>query len=143
MNVATILKHKGAGTVKVSPETTLQEAARILSEKRIGAALVMGPGDALQGIVSERDIVRAVAASGASCLTMTVASVMTSTVKTCRPADTVDQLMTQMTEGRFRHVPVMEGGRLAGIVSIGDVVKLKIAETELEVSAIREYIAAH
>lgn len=143
MNVATILKHKGAGTVQVPPQTTLQEAARVLAEKRIGAALVMGPGDALMGIVSERDIVRAVARHGAACLTKPISSVMTSAVKTCRPADTVDQLMMQMTEGRFRHVPVMDGGRLAGIVSIGDVVKLKIAETELEVSAIREYIAAH
>jgi CBS domain-containing protein len=143
MNVATILKHKGGDIVSVAPDATLQEVAHFLAEKRIGAVLVLDGTDTIQGIVSERDIVRAIAARGAACLQTPVASVMTSAVKTCRPGDTIDQLMAQMTSGRFRHVPVVEHDRLVGIVSIGDVVKLKIAESELEVSAIREYIAAH
>ena len=143
MNVATILKQKGGKIVSVTPDTTLQETAQVLAEKRIGAALVLSGDGALLGIVSERDIVRGIAAHGAACLTMAVASVMSSPVKTCSASDTVDHLMTQMTTGRFRHVPVVDGSTIMGIVSIGDVVKLKIAETELEVSAIREYIAAH
>ncbi len=143
MNVATILKHKGNDVVSVGPDATLQEAVRLLAGKRIGAALVLSEDKSLAGIVSERDIVRAIADRGPACLQMPVTSFMTRAVETCRPSDTIDQLMAQMTAGRFRHVPVVEDGRLAGIVSIGDVVKLRIAETELEVSAIREYIAAH
>lgn len=143
MNVATILKHKGAEIVSVGADATLQDAVALLAGKRIGATLVLDGKGQIQGIVSERDIVRALAARGPACLTMPVTSVMTGTVKTCRSSDTIDQLMAQMTAGRFRHVPVVDNGRLTGIVSIGDVVKLKIAETELEVSAIREYIAAH
>lgn len=143
MNVATILKHKGPEVAWLGPDASLQEAVRLLAEKRIGSALVLDTDLKILGIVSERDVVRALAVQGAACLQMPVTSVMTSTVKTCRASDTIDQLMAQMTAGRFRHVPVVEDGRLLGIVSIGDVVKLKIAETELEVSAIRDYIAAH
>ena len=143
MNVATILKQKGGKIVSIGPNTTLQEAANLLASERIGATLVLDGQDKILGIVSERDIVRAIAARGAGCLSMAVASVMTAPVKTCRASDTIDQLMAQMTSGRFRHVPVVEDGRLAGIVSIGDVVKFRIAETELEVTAIRDYIAAH
>jgi CBS domain-containing protein len=143
MNVATILKLKGAEVASVEPGATLETAVRLLSEKRIGAVMVLDEDRKIQGIVSERDIVRALATHGPACLPMTVMSVMTSTVKTCRSSDTIDQVMAQMTAGRFRHVPVVDDGRLTGIVSIGDVVKLRIAETELEVSAIRDYIAAH
>lgn len=143
MNVATILKHKGEQIVAVGPDQTLQEAAGLLAKQRIGATLVLDGDEKILGIVSERDIVRAIAARGAACLQMAVSSVMSSPVQTCRTADTIDQVMAQMTAGRFRHVPVVEGGHLVGIVSIGDVVKLKIAESELEVSAIREYISAH
>ena len=143
MNVATILKQKGSDIVWVGPDANLQEAVRMLAEKRIGSALVLDKDLKILGIVSERDIVRALAARGPACLQMPVASVMTSSVSTCRASDTIDQLMSQMTTGRFRHVPVVEDGRLLGIVSIGDVVKLRIAETELEVTAIRDYIAAH
>ena len=148
MNVATILKQKGGKIVSVKPDTTMQEAARLLASERIGATLVLDgivlDGKAkILGIVSERDIVRAVAAQGADCLAKPVSSVMSSPVQTCRSSDTIDQLMSQMTAGRFRHVPVVDAGRLAGIVSIGDVVKMRIAETELVVTAIRDYIAAH
>ena len=143
MNVATILKHKGGEIVSAGAGATLQDVAHLLAEKRIGATLVLDGEGAILGIVSERDIVRAIAARGPACLAMPVTSVMTSTVKICRSTDTIDQVMAQMTAGRFRHVPVVDGGRLTGIVSIGDVVKYRIAETELEVSAIREYIAAH
>lgn len=143
MNVATILKLKGSEIVTIMPDATLQDAIHVLSEKRIGAALVLDLGGRILGIVSERDIVRAIATRGAASLALPVKSVMTSPVQTCRPSDTIDQVMAQMTAGRFRHVPVIDGRELAGIVSIGDVVKLRIAETELEVSAIRDYIAAH
>ena len=143
MNVATILKHKGSDIVSISPEISLQEAVHILAERRIGAALVLDAGHKILGILSERDVVRAVSAHGPACLTRSVSSAMTSSVQTCRPTDTIDQLMAQMTAGRFRHVPVLDHQNLVGIVSIGDVVKLRIAETELEVSAIRDYIAAH
>ena len=143
MNVATILKQKGSDIVWVGPEASLQDAIQLLADKRIGSALVLDADLKILGIVSERDIVRAMAARGPACLQMPVASIMTSSVSTCRASDTIDQLMSQMTMGRFRHVPVVEDGRLLGIVSIGDVVKLRIAETELEVTAIRDYIAAH
>ena len=143
MNVATILKHKGDEVVTVTPTTTLQATAELLTRRRIGAVLVVQGSDELCGIVSERDVVRAIAARGPACLTMPVTSVMSTPVRTCRPSDTIDHLMSLMTTGRFRHVPVVEGGALLGVVSIGDVVKLKIAESELEVASIRDYIAAH
>ena len=138
MNVATILKHKGGKIVSIKADTSLHEAARLLASERIGATLVLDGESKILGIVSERDIVRAIATRGAECLTMPAASVMTTPVKTCRTSDTIDQVMAQMTTGRFRHVPVVDAGRLTGIVSIGDVVKYRIAETELEVMAIRE-----
>ena len=143
MNVATILKHKGNDVASVAPDATLQETAALLSQKRIGAVLVLDQARKIQGIISERDIVRALSTHGAACLRMAVNSVMTSPVQTCRASDTIDQLMAQMTTGRFRHLPVVEDRQLVGIVSIGDVVKLRIAETELEVNAMRDYIAAH
>ena len=143
MNVATILKHKGSEVASIGPDATLQETAALLAQKRIGAVLVLDSANKIRGIVSERDIVRVIASHGSACLEMVVTSVMTSPVQTCRSSDTIDQLMAQMTTGRFRHLPVVEDRQLVGIVSIGDVVKLRIAETELEVNAMRDYIAAH
>ena len=140
MNVATILKDKGRMVVSVKPETTLLEAAQTLAAHRIGAAVVIGKDGKLEGIVSERDIVRAVAGAGAQSLNKPLAELMTRDVRTCRESDTIDHVMQVMTHGRFRHLPVSVEGELLGLVSIGDVVKLKIAETELEVAAMRDYI---
>jgi CBS domain-containing protein len=140
MNVATILKAKGSDVATVNPGVTLSEAALLLTERGIGAVVVMEDRRVL-GIVSERDIVRAVARGGAEALKAPVRDVMTTRVITCSLNDSVDELMDSMTEGRFRHLPVIENGELAGIVSIGDVVKHRIAETVMETEALRLYIA--
>lgn len=140
MHVSTILKAKGSGVVTIAPIATLAQAARLLTSKRIGAAVVMQGGQLL-GMLSERDIVRAIAVSGAEALERPVSEVMTSRVVTCALNDTVDELMDVMTEGRFRHLPVMERDEVIGIISIGDVVKHRIAETVMESEALRLYIA--
>jgi CBS domain-containing protein len=141
MNVAAILKGKGRDVVTTGPETSLLEVARKLAEKRIGAIVVMGPGGEIGGIVSERDIIRSIAQRGPACLQEPVSRSMTHKVETCDVADTLDELMASMTAGRFRHLPVVDRGKLAGIVSIGDVVKHHIAEVEMEASALKDYIA--
>ncbi len=141
MNVATILKAKGNDVTTVLPTMTLAEAARLLSERRIGAAIVMH-GRQVLGILSERDIVKAIARMGAEALDRPVREIMTARVVTCELNDSVDELMDSMTEGRFRHLPVIERGELVGIVSIGDVVKHRIAETVMETEALRLYIAS-
>ncbi|MDO9125254.1 CBS domain-containing protein [Parvibaculum sp.] len=140
MNVAAILKAKGSDVVTVSPTATLGEIAVLLSERRIGAVVVMQDRKVL-GIVSERDVVKAIARNGAQSLNAPVRDVMTARVVTCGLNDSIDELMDSMTMGRFRHLPVIEGGELAGIVSIGDVVKHRIAETVMETEALRLYIA--
>ncbi len=119
----------------------MSDAVRLLNERRVGALVVEDSGGALAGIVSERDIVRSLAAHGASALDLPVSRVMTSDVITTVESATVQSVMSEMTEGRFRHLPVMDQGRLAGIVSIGDVVKHRLAEMEDEQQALREYIA--
>lgn len=140
MNVATILKAKGSDVVTVGPTVTLSDVAMLLAERRIGAVLVMENRSVL-GIISERDIVKAVARTGGEALKAPVHEVMTSRVVSCGLNDSVDEVMDMMTEGRFRHLPVMEKGELVGIVSIGDVVKHRIAETVMETEALRLYIA--
>ncbi|HUD51004.1 CBS domain-containing protein [Parvibaculum sp.] len=140
MNVATILKAKGSDVVTIAPIMTLAEAAKLLTSRRIGAVIVMH-GQQVLGILSERDIVKAIAASGAEALERPVRDVMTSRVITCSLNDGVDELMDSMTEGRFRHLPVIDRGELVGIISIGDVVKHRIAETVMETEALRLYIA--
>jgi len=140
MTVARIINEKGRDVVAIGPERTLAEVARVLSEKRIGAVVVMD-GDRLLGIISERDIVRALARRGSDALNKLAVDCMTAKVVTCRPEDTINEVMQVMTSGRFRHVPVVEGGKLAGIVSIGDVVKRRIEEVEREAAEIRDYIA--
>ncbi|MDO8422117.1 MAG: CBS domain-containing protein [Parvibaculum sp.] len=140
MNVATILKAKGSEVETVGPDMTLAEAARLLTVKRIGAVLVM-EGMHLLGILSERDLVKTIGVSGADALDRRVREIMTSRIVTCGLNDSVDELMDMMTEGRFRHLPVVENDRLVGIISIGDVVKHRIAETVMETEALRLYIA--
>ena len=141
MNVEQLLSGKGHDVISVQPHRTLAEAIRTLSEKRIGAVVVMGADGALVGILSERDIIRALGELGAGALESAVSRSMTSKVVTCRPQTSVDELMEIMTTGRFRHVPVVENGRVTGIVSIGDVVKHRVAAIEAESQAMRDYIA--
>jgi CBS domain-containing protein len=140
MTVARIINEKGRDVVTVSSKTSLADIAATLSEKRIGAVVVVEQ-DAIRGIVSERDVVRAVAKHGGDGLAMLAADWMTAKVVTCRPEDTIQELMQKMTTGRFRHLPVVEHGKLAGIISIGDVVKRRIEEVEREADQIRQYIA--
>jgi CBS domain-containing protein len=140
MNVGRIIDEKGRDVVTMPPEVSLAEVAATLAEKRIGAVLVV-ENDQIRGILSERDIVRALARHGAEALRKLAVDCMTPRVVTCRPEDTIHDLMQKMTAGRFRHVPVVENGKLAGIVSIGDVVKRRIEEVEREAEQIREYIA--
>jgi CBS domain-containing protein len=141
MNVAAILKAKGR-EVETAPLTaTLLQIADVLSKRRIGAVVVVDADRKVQGIVSERDIIRELAKSGPGALSNTVSAAMTRNVISCGEADTLAQLMSAMTAGRFRHLPVTTDGRLAGIVSIGDVVKYHLAEVEMEATAMREYIA--
>jgi CBS domain-containing protein len=141
MTVAAILSGKGRDVAIVSVETSIEEAVQILAERRIGALVVADSARQILGIVSERDIVRALARSGAGGLEGTVATIMTSKVVTCSEIDTINHVMERMTEGRFRHLPVVEDGRLAGIISIGDVVKARIQQVEREADEMRAYIA--
>lgn len=141
MIVETILKTKGTVVYTVERGSLLSETAQLLAEKRIGAAVVVDECGALCGVLSERDIVQAVAHRGSPALTCPVSDFMSIDVVTCQLHDTVDQLMEIVTDRRIRHLPVVEDGRLCGIVSIGDVVKWRIAETVMEAEALREYIA--
>ncbi len=141
MNVNAILKQKGREVETIRPETTLMQAAAVLAKHRIGAVVVVDGTNKVQGIVSERDIIRVLAKTGSDVLGHPVSSVMTRNVISCGEHDTLDQLMAAMTTGRFRHLPVTKNGELAGIVSIGDVVKYHLAEIEMEASAMKDYIA--
>jgi len=141
MIVRAILDSKGSDVTTIAPDKTLADAAHLLSQHKIGAIVVTGADSRVTGILSERDIVKAVSKHGPEALQVSVASVMTREVVTCSAHDTMNELMTRMTAGRFRHVPVVENGRLAGIISIGDVVKYRLAEMERESSALRDYIA--
>ncbi len=141
MNVATILKQKGRAVSTVPPTITLQEVAKRLTQRRIGALVVVGARGEIEGIISERDIIRALSEAGGSCLQRPVAETMTRQVVTCQETDTLDELMAMMTQRRFRHLPVVTDGDLVGIISIGDVVKHHVAEIEMEATAMRAYIA--
>jgi CBS domain-containing protein len=141
MTIAGILKQKGNNVTSVAPGMTIAEVVQILASRRIGAVLVIDAADQLLGILSERDIVSKLAEHGHHTLEMTAAQLMTSEVQTATPRTTVNEAMTMMTDGRFRHVPVVEEGRLLGLVSIGDVVKAKIGDAEQEVDSLRAYVA--
>ena len=141
MNVAALLKTKGGTVSTARPNTPLLQIMQQLSERKIGAIVIVGDNGNVDGIISERDIVRVVAEHGACALDKPVADVMTRDLVSCDLSVTVDELMATMTHGRFRHLPVIEDGALIGIVSIGDVVKNHIAEVEMEVSAMRGYLA--
>ena len=141
MKVSRILQHKGREVATVKPETPVIEVVSQLREHGIGAMVVVEPDGSICGIISERDIVRALAEHGTDLAQLKTSDLMTSGVSVCSAATDIDQIMRQMTEGGFRHVPVVDNDRLAGIVSIGDVVKARIRELEQEKSDLQHYIA--
>src|SRR6476469_6096293 len=140
MTVKAILSVKGGNVFSIEPTATVEAAVKTLTENRIGALLVLGPDRRVIGIVSERDIVRTLAARGAGALKEPLAQVMTRKVVTCSPSETVGTIMERMTTGKFRHVPVIEQDRVVGVISIGDVVKHRLHEMERESAALRDYI---
>lgn len=140
MTVNDILRHKGNQVITIEPTATLAAAVRRLAQHRIGALLVTGAEHRIVGIISERDIVRVLDEKGPAALGAPVAEVMTRRVVTCDRNETIAEIMERITSGRFRHVPVIEHGRLVGIVSIGDVVKHRLSEIEHESAALRDYI---
>lgn len=141
MFVAEILKTKGSAVFSITPDVTVAEACQELEQKRVGA-LVVCDGDRVAGVFSERDVVKAVAADGAAALTRAVSNYMTSKVIYAEASEQMSALMTRMTDRRIRHLPVLTDGRLAGVISIGDVVKCQIAEHAQEAESLRTYIAA-
>jgi len=140
MIVANILHGKPRRLITVAPDHTLRQAAEVLGRERIGALLVFN-GEQMVGIISERDIVRAVAEKGAEALDNNISDFMTRDVQCAVPGDTVDQVMSIMTERRFRHLPVKEGGKVTAMISIGDVVKQKVEEAKAESESLRDYIS--
>lgn len=140
MSVSTILRRKPPTIVTIEETATVADAAQRLAQHRIGALPVMGPGGRLAGILSERDVVRGVAAKGAAVLGAPVSSLMTAGVETTTETESIGDVMQRMTKGRFRHMPVLKDGRLIGMISIGDVVKQRIDEQELEVETLRGFV---
>lgn len=140
MNVKTILAAKGGNVISIEPTADLAAAAKLLSKHRIGAVVICGAAGRIAGILSERDIVRALAEHGASALDFPVGQVMTRNVITCSEGDSIAELMEKMTAGKFRHMPVVKADRLIGVISIGDVVKTRVHEIESDAAAMRDYI---
>jgi CBS domain-containing protein len=139
MRIADVLRNKGGSVVTINPEATVAELLAGLAGHNIGAMVVLGP-DGVRGIVSERDVVRQLHAHGASVLSRPVEEIMTAVLSTCSKSDTVDSISMLMTENRVRHVPVLDDGKLIGIVSIGDVVKTRMQELESEHEQLQSYI---
>jgi CBS domain-containing protein len=142
MFVSDILLQKGGLVFTVTPGTSVAQLSQQLSTRRIGSVLVLDGEGAVAGIVSERDLVRALASHGAKAMELEARQVMTRDVITCDPDDSIDQVMQTMTRGRFRHLPVVRHGELLGLVSIGDVVKARLEETKHETEALKAYIVA-
>ncbi len=140
MTVSIILANKGREVVSIEPNASLAEAVRLLGGKRIGAALILGADRRIAGIISERDIVRVLAERGAAVLEEPVSQTMTRKVESCNESDTVAHIMERMTQGKFRHMPVVDQGQVVGLVSIGDIVKHRLHEMERESTAMRDYI---
>jgi CBS domain-containing protein len=140
MRISDVIRAKGNAVVTVEPQMDVRTLLGVLAEHGIGAVVVSSDGTTVEGIVSERDVVRALADRGATVISEPVSAIMTGDVKTCPPDAPVVDLMRTMTEGRFRHVPVVSGGKLAGIVSIGDIVKNRVGELETERDSLSRYI---
>jgi CBS domain-containing protein len=143
MLVQQILGNKDAGVLTVAPGTPLSQVAALLTERRIGGVVVSSDGQTAEGIISERDIVRLLAARGGGCLNDDVADAMTKRVETCGKDDTADSVLQRMTDGRFRHMPVVENGKMIGIVTIGDLVKARLSELAMEKDALEGMIMGH
>lgn len=143
MKVESILNSKGRRVATIRPDATIAQVTHELRLEGIGALVVSTDGENIEGIISERDVVRGLSKFGGEVLNMRVADVMTRAVRTCSADDSIAHVMAEMTRGRMRHLPVVEGGKLAGIVSIGDVVKNRLEEVELEANVLRDYIAGH
>lgn len=144
MQVHHILKSKATdAVVTVAPGTPISDVAKVLAEKRIGTVVVSNDGETTIGVLSERDIVRELAERGAGCLSETVDTYMTSDVITCSRHDEADVVLTKMTDGRFRHMPVVEDGKLVGLITLGDVVKARLNELAMEKSALEGMIMGH
>jgi len=141
MHVSAILKTKGSIIITCKAADSIATISHILHVNRIGAVMVADERGAIAGIISERDIVRGLAIHGAAVMDRPASDLMTCKVMTCSPDDTVASVMTRMTEGRFRHMPVVVDGRLTGVISIGDVVKSRLAEYTHEVESLRDYVA--
>ncbi len=141
MNISQILKAKGRAVATTRPDSTLSEVIGKLAQKKIGAIVIVGDNGEVVGILSERDVIRRLAEHGAAALKEPISESMTSSVISCQETSTLEEMMELMTQGRFRHVPVIEDGALVGIVSIGDIVKHHVAEVEMEVTAMRDYFA--
>jgi CBS domain-containing protein len=141
MNVESILRHKGRRVITVRSDATVAHIVGVLAEHRIGAVVVSDDGNRVDGLISERDIVGALARKPAGLLDLPAAAIMTREVVTCAPEDTIDALMAEMTKRRFRHLPVVRNGQLCGMVSIGDVVKNRLEEVEWEADSLRHFIA--
>ena len=142
MNVMHIMKLKGSTKVEtISPDASVASASAILAEKRFGALVVSVDGTEIAGILSERDIVRALAREAGGCLTMPVSKLMTEAVETCAPGETANSVLARMTAGRFRHMPVTEDNKMIGLLSIGDVVKARMAEIEQENAAMADMLS--
>ena len=141
MNIGQILKAKSRGVSTARPDDTIADIVTRLAQKKIGAVIIVGDNARVDGIISERDIIRLIADHGASALSMPASAGMTREVISCSRSSTLEEIMSAMTAGRFRHLPVIEEGALVGIISIGDVVKHHTAEVELEVTAMRGYLA--
>lgn len=141
--VAAILKHKGFQVSSVSPMARIDEVSQLLADRRIGAVLVLDNAEQMLGIVSERDIVRSLAANGARTLEMTAGQLMTRSLQVARPETSVAEAMQMMTAGRFRHLPVVDHGTLIGLISIGDVVKARIMQQDAAVESLTAYVAGN
>ncbi len=142
MHISDILNAKGTEVIATGPAETVAATARLLNYHRIGAVLVRDAKDNVIGVISERDIIHGIAVNGARALDMEVRELMTREVVSCKPTDTISEVMRVMTTHRFRHLPVMEDGELKGMVSIGDVVKYRLEETEMEARVLRDYVIA-
>ena len=141
MSVAEILAQKGNDVITAKADDTLEAVSQILATKKIGAVMVLDHGGEVCGISSERDIVRLIAKHGAKALDKKISDCMTKNIISCEESDTINQAMEKMTEGRFRHLPIMKNGKLVGIISIGDVVKRKIEQVERDAEELKRYIA--
>lgn len=144
MIVSQILNSKtDAGVISVRPSDTVDDAVKLLSQNRIGTVVVSADGSSLDGILSERDIVREMGKRGVACLNEPVSALMTANLTTCTPSNSADAVLEMMTKGRFRHLPVLDSGKMIGLISIGDVVKARLSELSMEKDALESMIMGH